>query len=224
MDFTIRLARAAAVMTWVSLLVGVVTATLMDKLGALPGVELHLVAVYLWAVFGVGVAALLTFLPALAARSELVLRNITAFRAFLLISDTVWVTASSALTGGIRGPFWVCYLGVVLFAAVSMRAVQAALFGVAATAGLVLSSLLAHTLDRASVPVLVLVGTTFPLVAWFNSTLAAAVWELRRQARTERKALEGRVAEVRGDARVNLEPALRAGEPLGPEHLTLFAG
>ncbi|HUR13347.1 MAG TPA: methyl-accepting chemotaxis protein, partial [Mycobacteriales bacterium] len=196
MDFTIRLARAAAVMTWVSLLVGVVTASLMDRLGVLPGVELHLTAVYLWSLFGVGVAALLTFLPALAMRSDFVLRNITAFRAFLLISDTVWVTASSTLTGGIRGPFWVCYLGVVLFAAVSMKALQAALFGFAATAGLVLSSYLAHTLDRASVPVLVLVGTTFPLVSWFNSTLAAAVWELRARARTERKELEARVAEL----------------------------
>src|SRR5207248_757395 len=133
------------------------------------------------------VAGLLTVLPALAIRSPFVLSNIAAFRAFLLISDTVWVTANVTLTGGIRGPFWICYLGVVLFAAVSLKAWQASLFGFAATAGLVVASLLAHTLDQASVPVLVLVGATFPLVAWFNSTLAAAVWELRSQASAERK-------------------------------------
>jgi methyl-accepting chemotaxis protein len=195
-DFSIRLARAAAIMTWISLVVGVITATLMDRVGVMPGVELHLTAVYLWSAFGTAVAALLTFLPALAVRSELVLSNITAFRAFLLISDTIWVTANCTLTGGIRGPFWVCYLGVVLFAAVSMKALQASLFGFAATGGLVLSTYLSHTLDRASVAVLVLVGTTYPLVSWFNSTLAAAVWQLRAQASADRKHLQARVSEL----------------------------
>ncbi|MDP9182031.1 MAG: methyl-accepting chemotaxis protein, partial [Actinomycetota bacterium] len=196
MDFSIRLARAAAIMTWISLGIGIVAATLMDRVGVMPGVTLHLTAVYVWSVFGAAVAALLTFLPALATRSHFVLKNITAFRAFLLISDTVWVTANCTLTGGIRGPFWVCYLGVVLFAAVSMKALQASLFGFAATAGLVLSTYLAHTMDRGAVAVLVLVGATYPLVSWFNSTLAAAVWQLRAQASAERKSLEARVKEL----------------------------
>ena len=196
MDFSIRLARAAAVMTWVSLVFGVVTATLMDRVGVMPGVALHLTALYLWTALGAAVAALLTFLPAMAMRSPYVLSNITAFRAFLLIADTVWITADVAVTGGVRGPFWVCYLGVVLFAAVSMKAWQAFLFGFAASGGLVFASFLSHTLDSSSVAVLVLIGTTYPLVAWFNSTLSAAVWELRTKASGERKALEDRVGEL----------------------------
>ena len=198
MDFSIRLARAAAVMTWVSLLFGIVAATLMNQLGVMPGVALHLTSLYLWTIFGAGVAGLLTFLPTMAMKSPFVLANITVFRAFLLIADTVWITADVTITGGVRGPFWICYLGVVLFAAVSMKAWQAFLFGFAASGGLVLASFLSHTLDAASVGVLVLVGTTYPLVAWFNSTLSAAVWELRTKASAERKALEARVSELSG--------------------------
>ena len=114
MDFSIRLARAAAVMTWVSLVVGVVAATLIDQLGAMPGVHIHLYAVYAWSGFGAAVATLLTALPTLAMKSHFVLKNITAFRAFLLISDTIWATATVSVTGGVRGPFWICFLGVVL--------------------------------------------------------------------------------------------------------------
>jgi methyl-accepting chemotaxis protein len=195
-DFSIRLARAAAIMTWLSLVVGVVAATVMDQYGALPGVHVHLVAFLLWTAFGAVVAAFLTFLPALAMRSHYVLANINAFRALLLIADTVWVTADVALTGGVRGPFWICYLGVVLFAAVSMPGWQAALFGVAASGGLVVASGLSHTLDRDAVGVLILVGCTMPIVAWFNASLSAAVWALRTKAREDRKALEARVAEL----------------------------
>ncbi len=196
MDFSIRLARAAAIMTWLSLIVGVGAATVMDQVGAAPGVHIHLIAVYAWTVFGAAVAAFLTLLPALAMKSRVVLGNINVFRALLLISDTIWVTGLVAVTGGIRGPFWICYLGVVLFAAVSMPGWQAALFGFAATGGLVLASAISHTLDRSSLGVLILVGTTFPIVAWFNSTLSAAVWGLRQQARADRKDLEARVAEL----------------------------
>ena len=101
-----------------------------------------------------------------------------------------------AVSGGIRGPFWICYFGVVLFAAVSMNAWQASLFGLSASIGLVVATGIAQNLDREAVGPLLLVGATFPIVSWFNSSLSAAVWELRRKAREERKALEARVAEL----------------------------
>jgi hypothetical protein len=125
-----------------------------------------------------------------------VLKNITVFRALLLIADTIWATAGVAVTGGIRGPFWICFFGVVLFAAVSMPAWQSALFGLAAAGGLVLATVIAGTLERESLGALILVGASFPIVAWFNSSLSAAVWDLRKKAREERKALEARVSEL----------------------------
>src|SRR5947208_87300 len=79
-DFSLRLARAAAVMTWLSLGVAVVAATLMDRLGAAPGVHVHLLAVYAWAAFGVVVAGFLSALPSLALRSPAVLANLNAVR------------------------------------------------------------------------------------------------------------------------------------------------
>jgi methyl-accepting chemotaxis protein len=77
-----------------------------------------------------------------------------------------------------------------------MKGWQAALFGFAATGGVVVSSVVAHTLDKQHLGSLILVGAVFPIVAWFNSSLAAAVWSLRTQARDDRKALEGRVTEL----------------------------
>jgi hypothetical protein len=195
-DFSIRLARAAAWMTWLCLIVSIAAVALMDHYGAPAGVVLHPTAYYLWAAFGVLATTFLTFLPTLAMRSHFVLKNINVFRALLLISDTVWATAGGSVTGGIHGPFWVCYLGIVLFAAVSMPAWQAAAFGFACSGGVVLSSAIAHTLTRDAVGSLVLVCAIFPIVAWFNSSLSAAVWSLRSKAREERKVLEARVADL----------------------------
>ena len=196
MDFSIRLARAAAIMTWISLVVGVAAATLMHQLGTPEGVTIHIYAMYAWTVFGVLVTGFLTVLPKLAMSSHTVLKNIVLIRALLCISIHVWVTAMVAVSGGIRGPFWICYFGVVLFAAVSMNAWQASLFGLSASVGLVVATGIAHNLDREAIGPLLLVGATFPIVSWFNSSLSAAVWELRRKAREERKALEERVAEL----------------------------
>ena len=69
----------------------------------------------------------------------------------------------------------------MLFAAVSMPAWQAALFGFAASGGVVLASAIAHTLTEENVGSLLIVGAIFPIVAWFNSSLSAAVWALRAQ-------------------------------------------
>jgi methyl-accepting chemotaxis protein len=195
-DFSIRLARAAAWMTWLCLIVSVAAVAVMDQVGAPAGVVLHPVAYYLWAVFGALTTTFLTFLPALAMRSPFVLSNIATFRALLLISDTVWATGGATVTGGIHGPFWICYLGIVLFAGVSLPAWQAALFGFAASGGVVLASLLSHTLDRSSAGSMLLVGAIFPIVAWFNSSLSAAVWALRSKASQERKELETRVGDL----------------------------
>jgi methyl-accepting chemotaxis protein len=195
-DFSIKLARAAAVMTWLSWGIGLGAVLLMQRLGTPEGVTVHLWAFLAWHVLGVAVTLFLTFLPTLAMKSHYVLANITAFRALLLVSFTVWATASSAVTGGVKAPFWLLYIGVVLFAAVSMPAWQSALFGFAASGGLVLATAFAHQLDSASVAPLVLVGLMFPVAAWFTSTLSSAVWELRRKAREERKVLEARVDEL----------------------------
>ena len=196
MNFSIRLARAAAWMTWLCLLVSVVAVFVMDRFGTPRGLVIYPLAYYLWAFFGVGATLFLSALPTLAMKSSFVLSNITVFRVLLLLADTIWATGGTAVTGGIEGPFWICFLGVVLFAAVSMPSWQAALFGLGASAGVVVASAFAHTLILDNLGSLILVGAIFPIVAWFNSALSAAVWSLRTKASVERQALEDRVAEL----------------------------
>ncbi|CAN5253156.1 hypothetical protein BH24ACT10_BH24ACT10_06340 [soil metagenome] len=198
MDFSTRLARAAALMTWLSLVVAGVAATLMHELGEPAGVTVHLEAVYAWTAFGVVVTTILTFLPRLAANSPFVLQNLSAFLVLLCMAVHLWVTALVTVTGGVRGPFWICYFGVVLFAAVSMTALQAALLGLTASVGLVVATALSQGLDATAAGPLLLVGAIFPIVSWFNSSLSSAVWDLRRQAREEREDLESRIAELSG--------------------------
>ena len=196
MDVTIQLTRAAAVMTWVSLVVALVAATVMDRVAAPQGVVIHLSAVYAWSVLGALAAGGLTALPTLARRHPSVRANLVGLRMVLLLLITGWVTAQVAVTGGVRGPFWVCYLGTVLFAAVSLPLWQAALVGLMATIGLVGATLLAHTLDSAAIGLLILVGATFPIVAGFNVLLARAIWMVHDRAAEERQALVSRVGEL----------------------------
>jgi methyl-accepting chemotaxis protein len=223
-DFAIRLARAAAVMTWVSLLIATTAVLLMHRFGAPAGVTIHLEAYLAWQAFGVAVTLFLTVLPTLATRVPYVRANLPAFRALLLVSCTVWVTAGASVTGGVKGPFWLCYIGVVLFAAVSMPAWQSALFGLSATGGLVVATGFAQQLDGAAVGGLVLIGAMFPVIAWFTSTLSAAVWDLRRTARRERKALETRVDELSAvlARAADGDLAVEVDTPEDAEHLQLL--
>ena len=198
MDFTLRLAKAATIMTWLMLLLTLGCVLLMVALGPPPGVVIHLYAYLGWTVFGVLLTTFLTFLPKMAMSSHFMLLHITKVRAGLLILDVVWASGGTAVTGGIRGFFWMGLFGTVLFAAVAMPAWQSALIGLASAGGVVVATAIAHTLDEQAIAPLILVGLTFPIVAWFNSTLSAAVWDLRTKARTERKALEARVVELSG--------------------------
>jgi methyl-accepting chemotaxis protein len=193
-DFSIRLTRAAALMTWILLLTSAVAAVLQDQLAA--GGQVHLVVVWAFLALGAVVTAVLTSLNALAASSAFVQTNLRGVRAALCLLNCVWVTGVVSATGGVQGPFWIGYLGVVLFAAVAMSTAQACLLGVATSVGLLVATALSGPLDGAVVGPLLLVGIAFPLAAWFNASLAAAVWELSARASAERAALESRVGEL----------------------------
>ncbi len=194
MDFSKRLARLAAAATWGSLAVAVAGATVLARQHG-SGVVVHLDAFYAWVGFGVLNALALTVLPLLATVPH-VRGHMRSYRAALLCTDMVFVTASVAVAGGVRGPFWMLYVPVILFAAVSMPQWQSLAFGFAASAGLVGASALAHTLDAGTVGSLVLVAPAFPSVAWFNGTLASSVWAMRRLARDERDELQAKVLEL----------------------------
>jgi methyl-accepting chemotaxis protein len=195
-DFTKRLSQAAAVMTWLGLVLGLTAATLLDRFG--DDVEISLPAVYGWGVLGLLNAVLLTALPTLERTTPAIARTVNVWRALLLATDLVWITGMVAATDAVRGPFWVLYVPVVLFAAVSLAPLASALFGLTATAGLVGASVLAGEVAADTSGTLLLIGVLFPSIAWFNSTLSAAVWSMRSAAEVERDALTARVQQLAG--------------------------
>jgi len=193
MDFSHQLTRAAAVMTWLALVVSVAAATLIDRVDE--GTTVHLYAFYAWSGVGVVVAIVLTLLPAAERRSSSLASGIGTVRSLLLLLDFVYVTGIVSVTDGMQGPFWVLYLPVILFAAVSLPAWQSALFSLAVAGGLVTASIVAGT-ARTTSGSLLLVCALFPAFGWFNATLSTAVWKLRDLARNESDTLTARVDEL----------------------------
>ena len=190
MDFTKRLARVAAVATWGSLILAAIGGWIMSSVG---GADIPLGAFYGWVGAGVLNAAGLSLLPALYEKSASVRQSIAVYRAILLITDILFVSGEVAVTGGIKGPFWLMYVPIILFAAVSMPQWQSLALSFLTSAGLIAGSAWAHTLGTDTLGALAIVVPIFPAVAWFNGTLSSSVWDMRRRARRERDELQARV-------------------------------
>jgi methyl-accepting chemotaxis protein len=163
-----------------------------------PGLHVHVFAFYLWMGLSVANAIALSVLPAIAASVPHVRRQITSYRAVLLVSIMVGITGEVAVSGGIRGPMWIMYLPGLLFAATTLKPWQSSLFGLVQASCLLGASYLAHSVDSTTIPWLILVLPVFPAIAWFNGTLAGAVWTMRARAHTERDELQTRVNELSG--------------------------
>ncbi|MDX6274094.1 MAG: methyl-accepting chemotaxis protein, partial [Frankiales bacterium] len=192
MDFTKRLARVAAVATWGSLILSAIGGWIMSTLGA-NGFTIHLVPFYGWVLAGAVNAAALSVLPMLYERNRHVRDRIAVYRALLLLTDIIFVTGEVAVTGGVTGPFWLLYVPIILFAAVSMPQWQSLALSLLTSGGLILASAIAHRLTGATAGAMAIVAPIFPAVAWFNGTLSASVWDMRRRARQERDELQSRV-------------------------------
>ena len=194
MDFSKRLSRVAAMATWGGIVLATVGALVLHHERG--GVHLHLYAFLAWQALAVVNALALTLLPVLHEMSPHVRQRIAGYRALLLLTTLTAVTGSVAVSGGVRGPFWILLLPSVLFAATTMRQWQSILLGTLAGGGLVVASAVAHTLNASTAAWLVLVVPVFPAIAWFNGTLASSVWAMRAHAKAERDELQARVEEL----------------------------
>jgi methyl-accepting chemotaxis protein len=196
-DFSKRLARAAAVFTWLGLGLAVIGAFLAKNVGNAPFADdIKIGWVYFFAIIGTVDAILLTMLPSWERRHAGVKRNIAVWRIVILLLDMIFVTGVVSVTGGILAPFWLLYVPIVLFAAVSLPSVQAIAFGLVAMFCLVGASFAAGTATADTAGYLSIVGPIFPVVAWFNSSLSSAVWSMRKAAKAERDQLHRRVEEL----------------------------
>jgi methyl-accepting chemotaxis protein len=193
-NFAKRLSRVVAAATWSSLvlaIVGVVTLRAFDD-----QVTVHLLAFSLWAGVGLVNATALTLLPTLQRHNERVETYAWVYRLVLLCTDVIFVSAVVACAGGLSGPMWVLYVPLVLFASVATRQWQGLLVGFMSSGGMATAALLSRTLTSHHVAIIVVMTTLMPLVAWFNGTLAAAVWQLRQTARDDHDQLQHRVEEL----------------------------
>jgi methyl-accepting chemotaxis protein len=190
-DFSKRLARVAAIATWGGIALALLGAVVLREHHD-GGIALHFYAFLCWQALAILSALALSALPTLHGLSSHVRRRITTYRAVLLLSIMTTVTGAAAVSGGIRGPFWILYLPNILFAATTMRQWQSAMLGGLAGAGIVASSAIAHTLDASTAAWFVLVVPIFPAIAWFNGTLASSVWAMRALAKQERDELQHR--------------------------------
>ncbi|MFL6238789.1 MAG: methyl-accepting chemotaxis protein [Actinomycetes bacterium] len=225
MNFSKRLARVAAVATWGSLALALAGAWALAHFKG-SHITIDLTAFYIWTGVGVVMALALSVLPGLHTHSDHIKKYVASYRFALIAGDIVNVTGSVAVAGGIRGPFWILYFPVILFAAVSMPQWQSILLGVAAGAGLVVASLVAHTLQTGTIGSLLLVAPVLPAVAWFNGTLSSSVWMLRSQARRERDELQRRVnhlSAVLADAAEGNLAVEAAGEEVQHESLVALS-
>jgi methyl-accepting chemotaxis protein len=194
-DFSKKLSRVAAASTWVGSILAVAGAIVLHRHPA-PGVDVNLQAVYWWEALAILNATFMTMLPWLQQSSAHVRRRITAYRVALLLSTTLCVSAAVAVSGGLRGPFWILYLPALLFAATTLKQWQSVLLGIASSLALVAAAMIARSVDSTTVAWLVLVLPIFPALTWFNAALSQSIWAMRSVARGERDELQARVAEL----------------------------
>jgi methyl-accepting chemotaxis protein len=194
-DYSRRLSQVAAASTWVGIALALVGAIVLhDHPSA--GVHVHLTAVYYWEALGVLNALVMTVLPSVTRSSAHVRKRIVFYRAFLLLSTIVSVSGAVAVTGGLRGPFWILYMPALLFAASTLRQWQSVLLGVLTAGSLVLAAYIANSIDSSTVAWLVLVLPVFPALTWFNGALSQSIWAMRALARAERDELQSRVSDL----------------------------
>jgi methyl-accepting chemotaxis protein len=194
-DFSRKLSRVAAASTWVGIILAVIGAVVLHRHPA-PGVRIYLGAFLCWEALGVLNASAMTVLPTLQLRYDHVRRRVTAYRLVLLLSTMVSVSGAVAVSGGLRGPFWILYLPALLFAATTLKQWQAVTLGIANSVALVIAAMIAHSVDSTTVAWLVLVLPIFPAITWFNSALSQSIWGMRAMARAERDELQARVADL----------------------------
>ena len=196
MSFSRLMLRAAAVTTWASLLLAGVGGALLARSDS-DDVDIAVVRFFAWIGIGVLVAAFMTSLPVLARGGKLGARRST--HVLLLAALLVVVTGVCEASGGVLGPFWVLFVPVVLFGAISLPVGRSVLVGTVAALGLVLASVSVGS-EGLGLPAvlgrLLLAAPVLPAVGWFTAVLAQAVWQLRDEAQAERDLLASEVEEL----------------------------
>jgi methyl-accepting chemotaxis protein len=96
------------------------------------------------------------------------------------------VTVSLTAAHGVRTPFWVLYVPVLLATAMTDAHWKSVSYSVLASGLTLVATLVPHDVDKVTVVSLLLVVPAFPAVVWFTSALSHSIAHLRGQADAER--------------------------------------
>ena len=196
MSYSRLMLRAAAVTTWASLLLAGAGGALLASSDT-SDVDVVAWRFFGWVGLGAVVALSMTVLTAVPGSGGT--RLLARARGAFLVSLLVVVTGVCEASGGVLGPFWVLFVPVVLFGAISLPVGRSVLVGTAAAFGLVFASVTLGASDLGLSAVLgrlLLAAPVLPAVAWFTAVLAQAVWSLRAEAEGERDTLAAEVEEL----------------------------
>jgi methyl-accepting chemotaxis protein len=99
-----------------------------------------------------------------------------------IAASTVALTALCAVTQGIERPYWLFFIVALIPAAVSLPIAVTITAGVAASGGVLVSSLIAHTATANNRGSLVFACTIIPVTAWYSGVLTDALRRMMSKA------------------------------------------
>lgn len=143
--------------------------------------------------FGGALAAAAASAVALAAATRLQARWRRPLAGGLLLIHLASLTAVCSLVGGLREPFWVLFVPMVLVVGAASGTASALACGSLAAAGVYLSVVLSHSLPGSSGTLLVVLPL-FPVAGWVASAQAAGTRAQATAAAAHRRAIEADVA------------------------------
>ena len=117
--------------------------------------------------------------------------------------STVALTALCAVTDGIERPYWLFFIVAIIPAAVSVPVVVTVVAGLAASAGVLIASVVAHTATRDNLGSLVFACVLIPVTAWYSGVLTDALRRMTARAEEDRLRLDDgvrRLSHVIGEA------------------------
>jgi methyl-accepting chemotaxis protein len=187
-DQTRRLLRVAGVARLVSLVLTVVAAAVIRRTDAAAPVSQHLnvVVVAVWCAAAAVVACALLWLSGSSHSSIRAQDHAPSLMTLLTLTDLAATTGILAQTGGVVGPFWLCYLPPVFFAAVALSRVAGYAIAWTASAACVVGTLAAGEWGRPVAGTLVLVLPVFPALGVLAGAVSSQLRELGQEAMTQR--------------------------------------
>jgi methyl-accepting chemotaxis protein len=184
-DFQRRFEQVGSVIAWVTA-VALGVSLSFDQYG--PGH--HLVPWLYWLLVAACVAIGIGYTVQEAVGRRTGRREVSPVQAaFQIACSTVALTALCAVTQGIERPYWLFFLVAIIPAAVSLPVIATVISGFAASTGVLVASVVAHTATRHNLGSLVFACSVIPVTAWYSGVLTDALRRMMTRAERDKARL-----------------------------------